>query len=295
MTKPDVHARLPELIERVDAGEPISELTLELMRDGYTVSDSSLRKLIRKTREQALDRGRGRRRALPEDTARMLEILESAPWTPLADIGETLGIHPYDLPRVKAEAVAVGRGYTLNTRTPPATEWFTEADYKTSITACAKATGLPKGAAVSKGQYKAWRDGLNEHERTQHPSDVSILRRGGGLWNTALAELGFDTNAPVREYAGLSEDDIILHLAHYLRSLAKSTPMVEATSSRYRLWLAGNPRTGDPAHPEAPSLETLRQRGRFSEYLLDAARLEKSTPRLGKPRPVRASKRRKQY
>jgi hypothetical protein len=281
------------LTSRADNGTPVSDLSLELARAGITVSDSGLRRLIRATRQAEYEQTHApRRRALPDDTRAVLDILEREPWTPLTEIGDRLNLHPHDLPRLKRGAMAAGTGYTLSLRSP-ATEWFTSAQYTASVKACAKALGLKRGEPVSKGAYKKWRNALPEAQKAQHPSDVSILRRGGGSWNTALAELGFNTNAPVRDYVGLSDDDITLHIAHFLRSLNKTQPMVEATATRYRLWLAGNPSTGAAACPEAPSLETIRQRGRFSGYLDAAARIERTTSRLPKPQPVTASKRRR--
>lgn len=109
------------------------------------------------------------------------------------------------------------------------------------------------GSYISRPDYDRWR----EHNPSA-PSAESIRRRYG-TWNKALLAAGLEPRH-VREYPGLTRLDAVLHIAHFLRATSART------KTAYRLWSKVN--------TDAPSVETLRNFGRWSELLEEATTVE---------------------
>lgn len=148
-------------------------------------------------------------------------------------------------------------------------------------TAAANLGRRPTREPMSIVEYETYREALADIEKEAFPTSV-VVRRRFGTWNTALAKAGIAVNPHRRAYDGLTEADVELHLAHWLRWLGDQEPGATATSAKYRLW------TKQPGNEGVPSVETLRRYGPWSALIQAAAVLEQSNRRLPKAKPVSA-------
>lgn len=157
-------------------------------------------------------------------------------------------------------------------------EKFTDTELHDALADAMDSLGLREEDSISRLQYDAWRRALPDSERDLYPSTLTYRRRYG-TWGDAVEAAGLPRNEKHREYEGLTRDDVLLWLAHFLRDMKNSHDyMVEATEAEYRGWVRNN--------PEAPSAELLRIKGLFGQLLVDAAEIERTTRNLPPGKPV---------
>ena len=117
------------------------------------------------------------------------------------------------------------------------------------------------------------------------PSPIAYRRRYE-TWTKACDMAGLMANELPRVYEGLSVQDMILHVAVWLRALSeREAGLIDASQGEYRQWLR--------IHPEAPSEELIRMRGSWANILAAASVLEKTKKNLPTPTPVGTGGRRK--
>ena len=150
---------------------------------------------------------------------------------------------------------------------------------------CAKDLSVRKTDRLSQGNYDTWRKEQAPDRREQLPSPIAYRRRFG-TWTSACEAAGLTAHDLPRTYDGLSTQDIVLHVAMWLRDLTERRKgLIDASQSQYRLWLR--------IHPEAPSEELIRLRGSWASILTMASEVERTTKKLPTPKPVGTSGRRK--
>lgn len=125
--------------------------------------------------------------------------------------------------------------------------------------------------------------------RKAHPTEdlycAERIRRVFGTWNAAVVEAGLDPNTNDRDYDGLTEQDAMVWLAHWLRHYAiAGRGTVRATLDEYTQWAR--------RHPAAPCGQLVKNFG-FGRLSHLAADLERSADILPSPRPVGRKGRRK--
>lgn len=128
---------------------------------------------------------------------------------------------------------------------------------------------------LSQNEYKKYR---KEHPDQALMGDQNV-RRAFGTWNAAVRAAGLTTRESERDYNGLSEGDIVIWLAHWLRHFRSAgRGQVTARVKEYTTWVKAN--------PSAPSTQLVIEHG-FSRLLEQAARMEQTMAVL--PTPKRLS------
>jgi len=198
--------------------------------------------------------------------------------TSLADrstIGRELGIPPSRVAELIPRAKTLIGGYVLPPRQGPRPR-FSDQDMSDVLRTAAKESST--GSTISINQYDRWRKGLTDAKRKQAPTAVAFRRRFG-TWTCAVRASGMTPTPLPHDYPGLSEDDLIVWVATWLRDIAiHSTHIVRATAATYAQWAY---RT-----PGAPSVELTRVHFSWTELVHAAATMEKSVRKLPKPTPV---------
>ena len=203
-------------------------------------------------------------------------LLEN-PAATIAEIADGTGLSVDAVTALHEVVKEENRGYVI-TPVRKRRESFSETEMMDALADAMDAMGIPEGQSMSQQQYAFWRNSLAPDEKRYFPSPLAYRRRYEA-WGNALEAAGLPRHERPREYEGTTKEDAIVWLAHFLRDLKESYPyMVEATVPEYRHWLR--------SHREAPSEELLRIKGSWGELLLAAAKLERSSKTLPKPRPV---------
>lgn len=146
-----------------------------------------------------------------------------------------------------------------------------------ALRAVAAVYGSPQDAPSIEA-YNRYRNVLAD--RSRFPAVITFTRRYGS-WNAANKDAGLRVNETRRSYEGLKREDIVNHLAHWLRSLDGGV----ASAARYRLWTKSK--------RQVPSLDTCRLHGSWNDLIEDAALLEQSGRKLPEVKPVQRLGRRK--
>lgn len=155
---------------------------------------------------------------------------------------------------------------------------FTDKDVFAAMTRAAQAYGLRRREPLSIKRYEEYRQSLPDEQRALFPTAVQVRRRFGS-WNAACEAAWKTSHAPTREYEGLSLEDVVLHVAHWLRWLRENDFGATASASRYRLYYK--------THPQAPSAETIRTYGEtWGSILRQAAQVEQTHEVLPAVKPV---------
>ncbi len=189
-------------------------------------------------------------------------------------------------------------GYRLPPARAAGKEPTTQAMVVSALQQCARESALGEGEALSMGRYAQWRETKRPPQRPnrdkpevprRYPSLPVISRvftgdGQDGSWMVACQAAGLVAHEPTRSYAGLARPDVLVHLAHWLRWLARNDRGAVATAARYRQWAVTN--------PQAPSPERLRAFGPWVALVADAAALEQRGRPLPDARPVGRSGRR---
>lgn len=200
------------------------------------------------------------------------------------DIAAGLGIPLYRVDMLYSRAKESMDGYII-----PAVrkgkEKFTSDHMESTLRSAAKAMGVPKNGHLSEGAFKKWRDSFAPTARNKIPNPM-VYRRRYGTWTDACQAAGLQANPLPRNYDGVSTEDCVVWLAHWLRSLTdRREGLIEASQGEYMMWLQEN--------PEAPSQEMLRLRGAWNVLLAAASIYEQTHKRLPAPKPVQTSYRKK--
>jgi len=218
------------------------------------------------------------------DSLRIAVWMHDHPGSTLQQAADALGLLRYRVRLLLPMARTYFDGYLIPPSKPRKVR-FTEAEMFAALKTCAKRLGIRKGEALSRAQYADWRAGLpltssNRKDLTQArlPSHLAYRRRYG-TWTNAIKLAGLTANEPPREYDGLEEEDKILWIAVWLRSLTqRGEGLIDASQRQYRIWERSN--------PQAPCEEVLTMRGTWARLLAAAAELEKNTKKLPKPKAV---------
>ncbi len=218
------------------------------------------------------------------DTLRIARWLVANPGSTRRDTATGLDLPLYRVEDLTPLALIQFGGYVV----PPAKpgkQQITDQEMVTALRDCARDLGIADREPFAQVRYEAWRRQQTESRRASLPSPIAYRRRFM-TWTAACETAGLTANELPRVYTGLTVDDIILHLAVWLRSLTeRNAGLIEANQSEYRQWLR--------LHPEAPSEELIRLRGTWHEMLGAACVLEKSKKKLAVPKPVGVDGRRK--
>ena len=193
------------------------------------------------------------------------------------DAAGDLGLPAYRMARLLPLARTLVDGYVVPVPTV-GREHFTDQEMAAVLSECAAALGIGASDALAQSRYKVWRESVPAERKEAIPSPIAYLRRYG-TWSAACRLSGLNANTPSREYDGLEEADIVLHVAVWLRSLRTAgRGIVEATKGEYGQWLV--------EHPEAPSEEMIKLRATWANILSEASALERKQPELGTPKPI---------
>lgn len=179
-------------------------------------------------------------------------------------------------------------GYVIPVARPPRRSPTTDPDtFAAAVAWLNTKMGRGKTDPISISEYDTMRDDYTGTRGAPVlPSSVSMRRRYG-TWSAACTAAGVDTHEARRDYDGLTRDDGVLWLAHWLRYLRHEPGLPTATSAAYRTWVRHN--------REAPSWDSLRNLGSWSGLLADAETLERGTARLKKPKPVASGPGKKKF
>lgn len=219
-----------------------------------------------------------------EDSLRIAQWMLDHPAATRREAADALNLPLYRIELLMPLARTHFDGYLI----PPAKagrEQFTDSEMLTALKTCAKHIGIPRRGMLSQGDYKKWREVQPESSDTpatpSHenlPSPIAYRRRFG-TWTAACEAAGLSANPLPRIYEGLSVEDIMVWIAHWLRDLnEQKRGLVDASQGEYRLWLRKN--------PQAPSEELIRMRGTWANLLGAASVLEKTVKKLPKPKAV---------
>ena len=218
------------------------------------------------------------------ESLRIAVWMHDHPGSTLQQAADALGLLRYRVGLLLPMARTHFNGYLIPPSKPGRVR-FTDAEMFAALKTCTKRLGIRKGEALSRAQYADWRaeqpltsSNRKDLSQARLPSHLAYRRRYG-TWTTAIKLAGLTANEPPREYDGLEEEDIILWIAVWLRSLTQAGEgLIDATQRQYRIWARSN--------PQAPCEEVLTMRGTWASLLAAAAELEKNTKKLPKPKAV---------
>ena len=185
----------------------------------------------------------------------------------------------YRLERV--EVFAGDGGYALPTSRGVRGPKYTPTQVVRALKKAAGVHGRSRtGAPVSIGEYTEYKASLPKDQKDAIPSVVAI-RRMFGSWNAALEAAGMEPGPRWRDsYEGLSKEDIVIHVAHFLRWMRSEHTGEEATSARYQQWVRLHPQL------RAASWELVRWHGTWVDTVTQAADMEHHLVRLPAMKPV---------
>lgn len=280
---------LPELINLRDQGATYGDLADYVeAKYGNPVSYQTVRTRLKsagaqdKPKKQKEDKKPLKRGENVEGEVR--DFMQANPWASVPEIAEGLNLPIDTTIKARDRVINSTPGYTI-IPPRPRRETYSETEMLDALVDAMEATGCTENNPLSRQIYAEWRENLPADERKLFPSPLAY-RRKYGSWGEALEAAGLPRNERKREYEGIEKPDAILWLAHFLRDLRTSHPiMVEATAPMYRAWLR--------THQEAPSEELLRIKGNWGELLIEAAKLEMQGGELPPPRAVWTGGRRK--
>jgi hypothetical protein len=282
---------MPALVALRRRGWSYREIADTLVdRYGGTVTEQSVRARVapnlsdeseavarqaRESERESIDRA---------DATRIAQWLQDNPASTKRDVATGLDLPLYRVEDLTPLAYTLDNGYVI----PPAKQGHEQVSDKAMVKAlkdCAKDLGISKREPFAQGRYEEWRRQQTDERRMALPSPIAYRRRFG-TWTKACEMAGLMANELPRVYEGLSIQDIIVHLAVWLRALTdREAGLVDASQGEYRQWLR--------IHPQAPSEELIRMKGSWANFLAAASILEKTTKKLPVPTPVGTGGRRK--
>lgn len=284
---------MPFLIDARKKGMTYTDLADHLAdRYGVIVTSQTVRTRVHPHIGAGVEKANAKAREEERDTIDTEDSLRIAQWMldhPAATRREAAAALNMPLYRVEL-LMPLARTHFNGYLIPPAKagrEQFTETEMLNALRTCAKHIGLPKSkrGVLSQGIYAEWREGQpdttnvkNAPSKETLPSPIAYRRRFG-TWTAACEAAGLSANPLPRQYEGLSVEDIVLWITHWLRDLrSQERGLVDASQGEYRLWLR--------QHPEAPSEELIRMRGTWANLLGAASVLEKTVKKLPEPKAV---------
>lgn len=284
-------SEIPSLLAKRKEGATYGDLA-DLLTERYgkiitpQAVRSQLKKVVTDDIEDASFRAREEERLESDegDAFRIATYLTDHPESTKTAAADALNLPLYRLELLMPLAREQMDGYIIP---PPRVgkDNFTDEDMLDALRACAKALGVRKNEPLSQGYYQDWRDQQTEKRRQNLPSPLAFRRRFG-TWTKACEKAGLSANPLSRQYEGLSVEDIVVWLAHWLRSLTeREEGLIDASQGEYAMWLKSN--------PLAPSSELIRMRGTWHTLLLAASIMERSHKKLPEPKPVSTDFRRK--
>jgi hypothetical protein len=272
------------LVEQRTSGSSYGDIADDIFdRYGVMVTPQTVRTRVAPHISKAVDTASRKARESLRDSADEADATRIAAWlvgnpgSTRRDVGFALDLPHYRVEDLFPLAFTLVNGYVI-----PApkggTENFTDQDMLRALKECAKALAVSRREPLAQARYEEWRRQQTPERQALLPSPIAYRRRFG-TWTVACEKAGLVATELPRVYEGLSVDDIIVHLAVWLRSLTeRHAGLIEANQSEYRQWVR--------THPEAPSAELIRLRGTWHVLLSDASVLEKTQQRLPIPKPV---------
>jgi hypothetical protein len=275
---------LPNLLEARLGGATYIELA-DTLSDRYNIAltPQSVRTHLAPHLTKNSDRTYARARADERNSVNEADAERLANWMlnhPAATRRDAAGALNLPLYRVELLMPAARKRYDgyLIPPTKQGREQFTEEQMLNAIRQCAKEMVLNKGEPISEYRYADWRKDKTPKQQEKLPSPIAYRRRFG-TWTQACALAGLHANPLPRDYVGLSVEDIVIWMAHWLRSIKQSgRGLVDASQGEYRRWIRQT--------PSGPSEELIRLRGNWANLLNAASVLEKTVKKLPEPKPV---------
>ncbi len=279
------------LIEARKSGATYGDLAYELaLRYRRPVTPQTVKANVAPLMSTSAEKESERARVTEQQEKESIEALRIAEYivenqqSSKMDIADGLGIPPYRVDKLYKKAKQSMDGYIL----PPVREGkqkFTSDQMEGTLRAAARALEIPENGQMSEGAFNKWRDSLASNERDQIPNSM-VYRRRYGTWTDACQAAGLKPNPLPRQYDGVSRDDCVVWLAHWLRSLTdRGEGLIEASQGEYAMWLRN--------HPDAPSQDMLLLRDAWSVLLAEASDYEREHRNLLAPKPVQTSGRNK--
>jgi hypothetical protein len=282
---------MPALVSLRRGGWTYREIADTLVdRYGLTVTEQTVRarvapNLTEASEGEARQARESEREALDvADATRIAIWLQDNPASTKREVASGLDLPLYRVEDLSPLAYGLFNGYVI----PPAKpgrEQISDKAMMTALKQCARDLSIRKGEPLSQSRYEEWRRQQSEERRKDLPSPIAYRRRFE-TWTRACDMAGLMANKLPRAYEGLSVQDIILHVAVWLRALSeREAGLIDASQGEYRQWLR--------IHPEAPSEELIRLRGNWANILSAASILEKAVKKLPAPKAVGTAGRRK--
>ena len=282
---------MPALVSLRLSGWTFREIADSLIdRYGLTVTEQTVRSRVAPNLTVAAEAQSRRARESERDSldaadaTRIALWLQDNPGSTKREMASGLDLPMYRVEDLSPLAYTLFNGYVI----PPAKqgrEQISDKEMTRALKSCAKELGIGPREPFAQGRYEEWRRQQTDERRSELPSPIAFRRRFG-TWTSACEMAGLMANELPRVYEGLSVQDIIVHLAVWLRALAeREAGLIDASQSEYRQWLR--------IHPEAPSEELIRMRGSWANFLSAASILEKTQKKLPVPKPVGVDGRRK--
>ena len=282
---------MPALVSLRRGGWTYREIADSLVdRYGLTVTEQTVRarvapNLTEASAGEAKQARESEREAVDlADATRIAIWLQGNPASTKREVASGLDLPLYRVEDLSPLAYTLFNGYVI----PPAKPGRQQISDKVMVKAlkdCARDLGIRKGEPLSQARYEEWRRQQSEVRRKDLPSPIAYRRRYE-TWTKACDMAGLMANELPRVYEGLSVQDMILHVAVWLRALSeREAGLIDASQGEYRQWLR--------IHPEAPSEELIRMRGSWANILAAASVLEKTKKNLPTPTPVGTGGRRK--